>query len=159
MSKTDAELFVDLNAECFPVTCRAVTFTFVQKQQTIPNKTFSKETPLAYESVAAAFWDKCKQIDENIKIEHDNCHCPKGQHVWTHGIDRFVKKCEICGLIIQECIAMSSCHHCGPNDGPSANEVRENEFRRMMWIGQKEGIIAAPIEKKSVMSFLWGKKK
>jgi hypothetical protein len=111
-----------------------------------------------YEDAVAEF-NATKDAEEKaLWDEHDASHCPKGQHVWAPGMAREISKCLVCGVIYDgPTFNRWSCRHCGPI-AYDPKERRANELRKMLWDGQKAGAIAAPVEKKSVMGFLWSRK-
>ncbi len=170
-NNAEAKRYVDKHAECWPVGFEAKRFLcskgFVKER--IPYMSLLENTPeiiddaknIPYEDVVKAFWNKTVEIDVLIKNEHDNLHCPKGQHVMNRNYSH--KICEICNVkssaydLIQQ--DERSCNYCFPYSGsPTALEARETQLRRLLWLGQKAGHIAAPVKKDSPMSFLWNRK-
>ncbi len=90
--------------------------------------------------------------------EHDGCHCPLGQHVWQPCMVVQMRKCAVCGVLEDYGMRVWSCRHCGPI-AYDPDERRANELRKFLWEGQKNGTIAAPMRKPSLMSFLWDRAK
>lgn len=113
----------------------------------------------SYIDAVAEFNAKEDAKESAILEEHKNAHCPEGQHAWG-GNYQFLKlrRCMVCDVVEDFGLCGWSCRHCGPL-AYSPETRRDNELRKMLWEGQKNGTIAAPIEKESLMSFLWSRGK
>ncbi len=173
MVNEEAKRYVDKHAECWPVGFDAERFQcgkqFSKIYQMIGLSVLCKVPEIVddakdipYEEIENAFWNKCDEIDNLITDEHNNLHCPKGQHVWVTGYHQ--KTCEVCNSknSLYETIHKDeiSCNLCFPyNEPPTIEETRENKLRRLLWLGQKAGHIAPPLKKDSPMGFLWNRKK
>lgn len=104
---------------------------------------------------AVAEFNARKDAEEKARLdEHEQSHCPDGQHVWNQGMVPGIRICAICGVHHDYGLGNWQCPHCGPCKRYTP-EVRANELRKFLWDGQKNGTIAAPSNPKSLMSFLW----
>jgi hypothetical protein len=112
---------------------------------------------IPYEQAVAEFNAKKDAEEKARKDEHDNAHCPKGEHVWGGGF-LGIRVCMICDQGEDYGLGYWQCPYCGPCKRHTT-EARANELRKFLWDGQKAGTVAAPIAPKALMSFLWRRAK
>ncbi len=109
-----------------------------------------------YEQAVAEFNAAEDAKEKMLLDEHSGAHCPAGQHVWQPSIVAGIENCMVC-KVGRDIGPRWTCQHCGPISW-NPKERRANELRKMLYDGQKAGTIAPPVDKGSMMGFLWNRK-